>query len=46
LFKVPIPSFNLDGKSKSGSSFGIIGTIIFVLIFLNYGALKVIDFYG
>jgi hypothetical protein len=46
LFKVPIPGFNLNGKSKSGSSFGIIGTIVFITIFLNYGAFKILDFYN
>jgi hypothetical protein len=46
IFKVPIPSFNLNGKTKSGSSFGIIATIAFIIIFINYGGLKIIDFYN
>jgi len=46
LFQVPIPNFNLNGKSKIGSSFGIIASIMFVFIFINYGLFKILDFYN
>ena len=46
IFKVPIPSFNLNGKFKSGSSFGIIATVAFFIIFINYAGLKIIDYYN